>query len=413
VQVTASNSGGSQPATSKPSATIVANGSSGYRDNSYTGAGVGPSGSKPESKAWFNDGSWWASMWSTARGGFDIFQLDTSNQRLNDTGVALDPRAGSRADVLWDGTHLYVASHIFSTCGCSTSSPGHPSLLYRYSYDPLTRTYSLDSGFPAQINNTSTETLVIDKDSTGTLWATWAQDSKVMVSHTQNGDDRSWITPYVMPATGAANLDLDDISDLIAFDGNKLGVMWSNQNDSAVYFAIHPDGTSDSNWSGSFAIHAPGYADDHLNLKSLSTDGSGRVFAIAKTSLNDGTSPVPTDPLVMLYVRSRTTGWSSYPVWQVQDGVTRPILEIDTSNMILHAFATSSDTGGSIKEKTSPVNSISFATGKGTTFMKDAANSSINNPTAGKQNVTHSTGLFILASNDATNYYWHAFETLP
>ncbi len=81
--------------------------------------------------------------------------------------------------------------------------------------------------------------------------------------------------------------------------------------------------------------------------------------------------------------------------------------------MVLHALATSSDTGGTIREKTSPISSISFATGKGNIFMRDAAQSTLNNATAGKQNLTRATGEFILASNDNTGYYWHNYVTLP
>ena len=99
-----------------------------------------------------------------------------------------------------------------------------------------------------------------------------------------------------------------------------------------------------------------------------------------------------------------------YPIWRVSDGVTRPILFIDESNLVLHIFATSSDSGGKILEKTTPINSISFATGTGTVFMKDGASNSLNNATSTKQNLTSGSGLVILASNDATGYYWHNYE---
>ena len=56
-----------------------------------------------------------------------------------------------------------------------------PEYLYRFSYSSSTKTYTLDTGFPVQINNMRTETLVIDKDSTGKLWATWSQDSTIFV----------------------------------------------------------------------------------------------------------------------------------------------------------------------------------------------------------------------------------------
>jgi hypothetical protein len=414
VAVTATNAGGSGLATSLQTATVTPAGSVGYRDQSISGAGVAPTGSKPESKLWWNDGSWWASVWAGTGKGFRIFKLDTATQSWNDTGTQLDDRSGTRADALWDGTHLYIASHVFSSCGCSTSSFGSPSRLYRYSYDASAKRYTLDSGFPVQINNTTTETLVIDKDSTGMLWATWAQDNKVMVSHTQNSDDRLWTTPFVLPSNGSSNLNTDDISSVVAFGGNKIGVMWSNQTDSAMYFAYHVDGSSDASWIAAPAAVSPNYADDHINLKSLQSDASGRVFAVTKTSLNDPSNPNPDNPLVLLFVYSPSSGWMTRPVWRVADGVTRPILVIDQSNLVLHVFATSSDSGGTILEKTSPLNTPSFATGTaGTVFLKDGSSNSLNNASSTKQSVTHTTGLVILASNDTTDYYWHGYESIP
>ena len=118
----------------------------------------------------------------------------------------------------------------------------------------------------------------------------------------------------------------------------------------------------------------------------------------------------PNDPLVLLSVFTPAAGWATYPVWRVSDGVTRPILFIDQSNFVLHVFASSSVSGGRILEKTSPINSISFAVGTGTTFMKDGGSNSLNNATSTKQNLTSASGLVILASNDTTGYYWHNYE---
>jgi hypothetical protein len=415
--VTASNSSGQSTATSTQTPTVVASGSDGYIDQSFSGAGdVAPSGSKPESKLWWNDGSWWADMWSSSASSFDIFRLNVATQHWIDTGVRIDNRPGTRADALWDGSHLYVASHVFSTCGCSVSAPGNPAYLYRYSYNPSSKTYSLDSGFPVQIDNTSSETLVIDKDSTGTLWATWAQDDQVEVEHTIGGNDATWGSPFVLPVSGASNLNTDDISSSLAFGGNKIGIMWSNQTDSAMYFSVHVDGDPDSAWTASrSAVPGPnlGNADDHLNLKSLQTDGSGRVFAAVKTSLTDLPNPNPNAPLIMLLVRDPSTGdWTNYVFSTIGDNETRPIVLLDTQNNIIHMFATGPESGGSIYEKTSPLNSISFASGLGTPVIQDGTSAAINNATSTKQNVNSTTGLVVLATNSTTGYYWHNYESL-
>jgi hypothetical protein len=413
--VTASNTLGASSATSGASSIVAAAGSLGFQGRSFTGAGDGsPSGSKPESKLWWNDGHWWADMWDSSSLSHHILRLDVGTQTWTDTGVQLDDRAGTRSDTLWDGTHLYVASHVYSSCECSTSSFGNPTRLYRYSYSAASDTYSLDNGFPVTINDTSSETLVIDKDSTGTLWATWAQDNKVEVTHTVGGNDETWGTPFVLPVSGASNLKADDISSVVAFGSNKIGIMWSNQVASAMYFSVHVDGDPDTQWEASrTAVQGPNNADDHINLKSLQADTGGRVFAAVKTSLNDLPNPNPNAPLIMVLVRNPATGdWSSSVFGRIRDDHTRPIMVLDSEHSVIHVYATAPVTGGAIYEKSSPLDNVFFPDGLGTPVIKDAASAHMNNATSTKQSVNSTTGLVVMATNDTTQRYWHAYESL-
>jgi PKD repeat protein len=421
VTLTASNSVGSDTVTRTGLVSVsssTGNGNVGYPDGSTSGAGAAATGEKPESKLWWNDGSWWASMFDAASQTHHIFRLDPATETWVDTGTLLDNRPKSRSDVLWDGTHLYVASHVFAS-SASAATSGNPARLYRFSYDPATRTYSRDPGFPVQINNYSTETLTIDKDSTGTLWATWAQGSSVYVNST-TASDAVWGTPFVLPTSGATGLDADDISAVAAFGGNQIGVMWSNQVASAMYFAVHADGQAPGAWAASrTAVQGPNSADDHINLKQLQGDPSGRVFAAVKTSLDDA-GATASAPQILVLARDRSTGdWSSYPFGRISDCHTRPVLMLDSEHQVLHVFATAPDSGcpfsgsaGTIFEKTSPMNNISFPLGRGTPVIRDAASPNLNNVTAAKQNVTSATGLVVLASNDITKRYWHADITL-
>jgi hypothetical protein len=315
---------------------------------------------------------------------------------------------------LWDGSRLYVASHVVASSSSAATS-GNPARLYRFSYSPATKTYSLDAGFPVTINDVSTETLTIDKDSTGVLWATWAQGSKIYANSTTGGD-AVWGTPFVLPVTGATGLDADDISAVVAFGGNQIGVMWSNQVTSAVYFAIHADGAGRGTWNASrTAVQGPNLADDHVNLKQLQGDPSGRVFAAVKTSLDDA-GAASSAPQILVLARDPATGdWSSAPFGRISDCHTRPILMLDSEHQVLHVFATAPDSGcpfsgtaGTIFEKTSPMANISFPLGRGTPVIRDAASPNLNNATSSKQSVTTATGLVVLASNDVTKRYWHA-----
>jgi PKD repeat protein len=368
----------------------------GFEGPSYSGAGAAPTASKPESKLWWNDGSWWANMYDAAAKSYAIFRLDTGNTWVS-TGVKTDLRATTHADTLWDGNRLYIASHVFS----NTPASGNPARLYRFSYNAAADTYTLDSGFPAQISNVKSETLVIAKDSTGKLWATWVAGSKVYVNRTVGGD-QNWGTPFVVPGAGTT-VTSDDISSIIAFGGDKVGILWSNQADSSFYFAVHRDGEPDTSWTIETALHATGIADDHINLKA---DTAGRVYAAVKTSQTASNSPG-----VLLLVRSATGAWQAPTVWRVGDGFTKPLVLLDEAKGIVHVLGTSPCcTGGVVYEKTSPVGAISFAEGLGTVVLNDASTRRLTDPTSTKQNVPASSGFALLASNDGTSRYW--FNTL-
>ena len=103
------------------------------------------------------------------------------------------------------------------------------------------------------INNVRSESLVIDKDSTGQLWATWVQGAsgnrKVWVNRTTTGT--TWGTPSELPVNGTSVAD-DDISSIVAFrDGAKpsIGVFWSNQKGSSFHFAVRDDAAADTTGS--------------------------------------------------------------------------------------------------------------------------------------------------------------------
>ncbi|MGH2706839.1 MAG: hypothetical protein ACRDJF_00975 [Actinomycetota bacterium] len=381
----------------------------GYRDFQY-GSGVSaPTGEKPQSKLWFNDGTWWAGMWSKPASEFRVHRLDWSTQTWSDTGVSIDSRAGARIDTLWDGSRLYISS-----AGRNPSTASDEGRILRYSYDAASDTYSLDPGFPVVLFSGGVEALVMDKDTTGALWITYTRANSVFVAHT-TADDLAWTVPYILPVIGATNLDPDDISAIISFrrqvggdDLPHVGVMWSNQNDEAMYFAQHLDGAPDDQWTLDPAVQGPQYADDHMNLKSLSSDSRGRVYAVTKTNLTANSQP-----LILLLVLKPQGSWSRRTVSTVADNHTRPILLIDEQNGDLYVFAAAPCcSGGMIYMKKTSLDNISFASGLGTPFIKSSTDPKINNPTSTKQNLNNSTGLVVLAGDDSTKHYLHNSMTL-
>jgi hypothetical protein len=385
----------------------------GVQDGSHSGTST-PTGTKrAESVLWFNDGSWWADMWDATSQHFHIFRLDGAAQAWVDTGVLVEPRPNTHADVLWDGTHLYVSSHAFVNDE-EPAVTGFPSYLYRFSYDRSRRTYSLDAGFPTQINNVKTETLSLERDSTGKLWTTWQQGNRIMVNRTV-GDDRTWGAPFALPTASAVTVD--DTSALIAF-GGRVGLMWSDQTpaNDGMHFSVHQDGAADASWSGrQAAIQGAGSGDDHMNLKSVEASG-GRVYAAVKTSFTASTAP-----LIMLLVLDPAAGvWQSYPIARVSDCPNRVIVLIDDESSVVHTYATypappsfgCSSSGGAIYEKASPLSAISFPPGRGTLRILDADSPFMHNVSSTKQNVNSRTGIVVLAADAQTKRYWHSFQPL-
>lgn len=383
----------------------------GHADQMYTGTGGTPTGEKPESKLWFNAGSWWASMQAPS-GGYGIFRLDRATQSWTDTGTALDARPTSRADVLAVGNRLYVASHVFASSN-TAGSPGVPALLFRYTYDSATQRYLPDSGSPSTINGTSSETLTVDRDATGRLWASWTQQQQPWTSVSVD-DGATWSAPTALSDPTGSAMTADDISAVVAF-GSSVGVMWSNQATGAFLFAEHRNSEPVGTWQPTVvAAQGSNVADDHLNLKA---DSSGRVYAGVKTSAD--LSGVQSAAQTLLLTRAASGAWSSTPVSTVADCHTRPIVVLDEQHQLVHVIATGATTGcpysgfaGTVYEKTASMTAPSFPSGRGTVLLYDAASDNMNNPTAGKAPVSGSTGLVVLASNNTTGQYWHSDVSL-
>jgi len=380
----------------------------GYREFNY-GATVykSPTAEKPESKLWWNDGFWWGSLWDPTTNKYRIYRFEAGAQSWINVGPNIDDRPRSLADALWDGQKLYVASHIYAggSQQSGNTTAANSARLYRYSYDAGTDTYSLDAGFPVLVNSAKSETLVLDKDSTGQLWVTWTQANKVYINRSL-GDDLTWGTPFVLPVQGP-NLDLDDISTILSFNGDRIGVMWSNQIELKVYFAVHLDSNDDTTWEPAEVALVDAtlgaVADDHLNIKMMS-DGTGDLFAVTKSSLSGSSSP-----RIYLLKRALSGVWDHHVVAKNSDDYTRPIVMLDEENRELYVFASCN---GTIRKKTVDLDNINFPTGKGDMFIQSDTDLDINDPTSAKHNVNSATGLLVLASDEVSRYYLHNYIAL-
>lgn len=398
------------PAFSAPAAELV---SVGVRSFSYGDADNrcrnDPTGEKPQSKLWYHDGFWWASLCNETLDDYHIYRLDPSGQSWVDTGVLLDPRPNTKADVLWDEASgkLYVASHVFTLTGSATGRVEDWGRLYRYSYDAAQQRYSLDAGFPVDVTRGKSETLTLARDGTGRLWVTYVEDGKVMINHSL-GDDLTWGTPTEIPVnTTARNVSSDDISAVIAFGGNRIGIMWSNNLTDRLYFAVHRDADPPSVWQ---PLETPlpgagcssGCVDDHINLVTVGHGAGAQIFATTKTELTN-----PDDPLIYVLRRHPNAQWEGRVFARVRDGHTRPIAVADDTYKQLYVFATAPVAGGTIYYKHAAFDDLTFAPRLGNPAIHSPLDPQTNNVTSTKQTVDVSSGLLVMASDRSTRYYLH------
>jgi hypothetical protein len=385
----------------------------GFTDYQYTALEANPASptaDKPQSKLWWLDGSWWGILWGPdparpTHSGYYIQRFDASKQAWVNTGVEMDERDRSRADVLWDedSQNLYAVSTIASGA----------IKLYRYSY--AGGTYTPDSGFPIRLTENGSESASIAKDSAGVLWVTMTQPPDgsgpcgagqpcvVRMMHSTDAEYR-WSDPATMPFD-EATVEPDDLSTVAAFGGDRVALAWSNQADSHFYVAIHRDGTPDTAWSLEPLEVAPRGSDDHLNMKA---DSSGRLYLLGKTSLNDPANASPSNPLMILFLREADGTWRSSTIWTVGDDVTRPALVVDEHAGQVYAVAAQPGTGGAIYVKRASIVDLDFGPGLGTVLM---AGGTMNNPTVTKQTVDLRNGILVLAADSGSRTYWHNLIT--
>ncbi|MEZ4663929.1 MAG: hypothetical protein R2911_40870, partial [Caldilineaceae bacterium] len=319
----------------------------GYLDFSYQGwDGPGsPTGEKQESKLWWNDGFWWASMFNSSSSTFHIYRLNWGTHTWEDWGVELDDRIDSKADVLWDDTakKLYVASHVaVQSDGEVVATDVNWARLYRFSYDAGAQTYMLDDGFPVKMNQDKSESLVLAKDPTsGRLWITWVSrgltpkinpDYRVFLNSSTD-DGASWGTPIVptlnVTAT-AVHVGRGDSSAIVAV-ANKVAIMWNNSisnTNQTLHFAYHDASTDVGNWTHQ-QVAVPEGADDHISVKSLQSTTDGKVFAGIKTTAVTSGSP-PEQTLIALFGIDINTGQKIMRRYSTNyDKDTRPMVMID------------------------------------------------------------------------------------
>jgi hypothetical protein len=371
-----------------------------YLDHTYASSSP-PTADKPQSKLWFHDGAWWALMVESGGTSVYIHEL-LDNHSWRKTGALVDSRPNSTGDALWskrDDT-LYVASRVTGTSNLRVNS---------YTYSSSTRSWAVASSNDVNSGGGS-ESASIDQDSAGRLWVTYTRASRVWIAYS-DADGANWTAGFQPPVPDTV-IKSDDLSAVVAFGGNSVGVMYSDQESGGFHFAIHNDADPVEVWRSEDVLKAPGMSDDHINLKQLAGDSAGRVFAAIKTSQGDLDTDPDDAPLVGVLTRTGSTNgtgsWAFAAAGTVADDHTRPLIMINSTDQQLYFFATAPVSGGDIFYKKAPLSDINFDSqpGRGTPFVD--ATPVVNNASGAKDPVTTETGLVILAVAHGKKQYVHA-----
>lgn len=384
-----------------------------------------PTAENPESKVWFNDGYWWGILFDEAQNQWAVHRLDWTSMNWVVTATTLDSRldddglVSTRFDSLWDENEgkLYLTSYMRLSNPSRVNTDEKRGKLYRYSYDANANTYSLDAGFPVTINTDRTQTLVLDKDSSGRLWATYisriptsdpldVEDYRVYINYTTTpGDDTNWATPVDLTTLVGSDavVAFDDHTSVIAY-GDKVGLMWSNNIDGNFYYGEYMVGDSPTDWDIN-AVSVSGMtllADDHIKL---ATNGS-QVFAAVKTQ-----NPPPGGALTGVLARDTDGSFSFHTFSNGSSNDTHPTLVYHETENRLYMFVASNEAGGLIcyntMDVTDPLSDMAMDEKPCATdpfdsaphFIVSSAHPNINHPTASKHAVNGTTGVLVLATD--------------
>ncbi len=264
------------------------------------------------SQLWYNDGRWSAAISDNSTGIF--FWSLTNNQFVK--GARIDTNRLAGVDTLWNGTELFVLTYQNQSL----------ARFYKYSYDLVSKTYTLIPGFPVDIPLTGlASTLTFAQDSTGKLWATYTGtnnsggDGKVHVIWTTSPDHLTWDSTGTVLETGLSVL-IKEVSAITAFGGNMIGVTWSNHATNQIGFSYHIDADVENLWSVKEIISSGvGQASEYMSLKGLP---DGRILLAQEDNLGDRH--------LKLYRRN------TFGIWDAAIPVTRNPLSKPKSPIVLY-----------------------------------------------------------------------------
>ncbi len=361
------------------------------------------SGEKPQSKLWKYNGYWWAVMPVEADPPDDA---GTYLWRLDDVTNTWEKiiKLSSSTNVQADAKAVGGVTHILLFKGAGIDAE-LVSIQFVAGTPPTYEPWTSRTTLAAITLDGGVETATIDIAGNGRMWLASDGVTDINIRWSDSPYD-NW-THSKINLTPTVTVDIDDICAVTAFNdnGNKIGVMWSDQDNNKFMFAYHADGTSVTAWTTETAAATPngfpsgGIADDHINF---AVAGNGTIYAVVKTSYDTDTYP-----MVALLVRSPSGGgWQGLISVRNRAGTnrepTRPIALLDETNSIITIVYTQDVHGDDIMYKSASISTFDFSPDLDGKFLIDNDTSpDWDNVTSTKQNIN--SDVVILASSGSTS----------
>ncbi|PYV15388.1 MAG: hypothetical protein DMG21_15190, partial [Acidobacteria bacterium] len=221
--------------------------------------------------------------------------------------------------------------------------------------------------------------------------------SNVYVIWSTSADQRTWDTTGFVLAPDVS-ITTPEAATIAHFGGDKVGVVWGNQNLIEYAFRFHRDGAPETDWSPKEVVDCCStqgkVSDNHATLRAAP---DGRLFLVAKDSIGSGH--------LHLYVRAVDGPWGqktdidSDPLTQA----TRPTLSLDVETSRAYVVYRNSTDGHTYISSTDMSNP---GFGLRCIFLSHGTNA-----TSTKQTVNSSTGL--VAADSDTGQIFPARIDLP
>lgn len=254
-----------------------------------------PTKDKPQSKLWFARGAWWA--WLPVMGGSSVWKrTDGGWQRQTHLDAALKGLPG-QADV-WAGQDTATAVLV---------EPDRLAVV-ALQWQQATQRYELAAppailqAPPHQGKEGGIETATIARDGQGRWWIAYNWRQIMYVRYTTNSTVREWSEPIAVSTLKVAS---DDICMIVALPGS-IAVVWSDQDQDAIYFRQHKDAAPPETWKPIETAASGGKtADDHLNA-AVAEDGT--LYIATKNSVDQ-----VDQPQLVLRIRHPHGTWDNLP----------------------------------------------------------------------------------------------------